>query len=174
MTDIKKIVVIGPESTGKSTLSEALAKELGTVWVPEYARSYLENLGHSYEEPDLLTIAEGQLQSEDSLLLQANKILICDTDLQVIKVWSEAKYGRCHPQVMQQIAERKYDLYILTDIDMPWQPDPLREHPAPEERKYFFNIYHDIVSNSNIPWVLVTGNEEERLVTATKAVSGLL
>ncbi len=174
MTDIKKIVVIGPESTGKSTLSEALAKELGTVWVPEYARSYLENLGHSYEEHDLLTIAEGQLQSEDSLLLQANKILICDTDLQVIKVWSEAKYGRCHPQVMQQIAERKYDLYILTDIDMTWQPDPLREHPAPEERKYFFNIYHDIVSSSNIPWVLATGNEKERLATATKAVIALL
>lgn len=170
---VKKIVVIGPESTGKSTLSEALAAALGTVWVPEYARAYLENLARSYTEEDLLTIANGQLECEDRLLEQANKYLICDTDLYVIKVWSEAKYGRCNSRILEQIAERKYDLYLLTGIDMPWTDDPLREHPAPEDRKYFYDIYRDIVSNSGSAWLAVDGNEEERLRTALDAIGRL-
>lgn len=170
---LKKIVVIGPESTGKSTLSEALAKALHTVWVPEYARAYLESLGRPYAEGDLLLMAAGQIASEDRLIQQANKYLICDTDLYVIKVWSEAKYGRCNSRILEQIAERKYDLYLLTGIDMPWTDDPLREHPAPEDRKYFYDVYQDIVSNSGSAWLAVDGNEEERLRTALDVIGRL-
>ena len=126
--DIKKIVVIGPESTGKSTLSEALATALHTVWVPEYAREYLEHLNRPYSETDLQAIARGQLLKEGEVAPLVNKVLICDTDLYVIKVWSEHKYGRCHASILEEIARRKYDLYLLTGIDMPWSPDPLREH----------------------------------------------
>jgi NadR type nicotinamide-nucleotide adenylyltransferase len=159
---IKKAVVIGPESTGKSTLSEALATALHTSWVPEYAREYLEQINRPYEQPDLLLIAKGQLASEDALAKTANDVLICDTDLYVLKVWSEAKYGNCHKMILEQIASRSYDLYLLTDIDIAWQDDPLREHPLPEERRYFYSIYRDIVINSGIAWASISGNLEQR------------
>ncbi len=174
MSEIKKIVVIGPESTGKSTLSQQLAHTLNTIWVPEFARGYLENLGRGYTEEDLVEISKGQVSSEDNCAKKASKFLICDTDLYVIKVWSEAKYGRCHSYILQEIAIRKYDLYLLTDIDIPWTDDPLREHPLPSEREYFYNIYRDIVVNSGTRWAKIYGDEKQRLHLATKAVFQLL
>ncbi len=170
MSSLKRIVVIGPESTGKSTLSEELATELGTVWVPEYARRYLEKLDRPYNEADLIEIAKGQLASEDTLAKEAKDFLICDTDLYVTKVWSEAKYGRCDKYILEHIAERKYDLYLLTNIDITWTDDPLREHPLPEERIYFYNLYKDIVQHSGVEWVDISGNEKERLALAVDAV----
>lgn len=174
MSEIKKIVVIGPESTGKSTLSETLAATLQTIWVPEFARNYLETLGRDYNENDLLEIARGQMAAEEQLLATAGKYLVCDTDLYVIKVWSEAKYGRCHPWILEQIAARKYDLYLLTYIDIVWEDDPLREHPEPSERKYFYNIYRDIVTQSSVPWADIRGDEKMRIDLATNAVHKLL
>ncbi|MCD6063539.1 MAG: ATPase [Flavipsychrobacter sp.] len=170
---VKKIVVIGPESTGKSTLSEALAESLQTVWVPEYARGYLEKRHGTYDEADLLQIAKGQLALEDNLFKKASKTLICDTDLYVIKVWSEHKYGRCHQWILDQIASRKYDLYLLTDIDFDWQDDPLREHPSAEMRQYFHKIYRDIVINSGVPYALISSTPEERLKAALQAINAL-
>ena len=172
--DIKKIVVIGPESTGKSTLSEALATALHTVWVPEYAREYLEHLNRPYSETDLQAIARGQLLKEGEVAPLVNKVLICDTDLYVIKVWSEHKYGRCHASILEEIARRKYDLYLLTGIDMPWSPDPLREHAETEMRQYFYNIYRDIVANSGVPFAEINGNESERLQKAIEAINNIL
>lgn len=163
---LKKIVVIGPESTGKSTLSKALAEQLNTVWVPEYARTYLEQRGQNYQYEDLTAIAQGQLLSEDKLAKQANKYLICDTDLYVLKVWSEHKYGKVDNYILEAIASRQYDAYILCDIDMPWDADPLREHPEPEMRRYFFNMYKDIVLHSGKPFVIVSGHQEKRLEEA--------
>lgn len=171
MSEIKKVVVIGPESTGKSTLSADLAKVLKTVWVPEYAREYLESNNRPYNEEDLLHIAKGQLEQEDKYAQTANSILICDTDLHVIKIWSEAKFGQCNRWILEQIAERKYDLYLLTDIDTIWEDDPLREHPLPEGRRYFYSLYHDIVHNAGIPAVMVKGSREERLKTALQAIN---
>ncbi|UPK70377.1 AAA family ATPase [Chitinophaga filiformis] len=169
-----KVVVIGPESTGKSTLSEQLAAHYQTVWVPEYARQYLEALPRSYEQHDLLTIAEGQLALEDDLAAAANRLLICDTDLHVIKVWSEYKYGTCDPHILAQIAKRPYDLYLLTYIDIPWEEDPQREYPDPAMREYFYNIYRDLVAASGVPWVEIKGNFEERKLLAVTAVDKLL
>ena len=166
-------MVIGPESTGKSTLSEGLAKALHTVWVPEYARGYLEGLDREYNETDLLAIAKGQVITEDELEIKANEYLICDTDLYVLKVWSEAKYGYCHKDILQEIAQRKYDLYLLTYIDVLWTDDPLREHPAPHEREYFYKQYVEIVQNSGVHWVDVRGNEQERLSTSIEAIKRL-
>ncbi len=170
----KRIVIIGPESTGKSTLAKQLAQHLSASSVPEYARAYLENLNRPYVQQDLLTIALGQIETEDTTaLLNPDKWLFCDTDLQVIKVWSESKYGTCDEKILQLIAERNYDFYILTDIDMPWQDDPLREHPEPEAREHFFNIYKDIVLHSGLPFVWVKGNELERLEMAVEALGTL-
>lgn len=171
MNEVKKIVVIGPESTGKSTLSEMLANALQTVWVPEHARAYLEKLARDYTEQDLLKIAKAQIADEQRLLKDANQYLVCDTDLYVIKVWSESKYGQCDRWILEEIAKQKYDLYLLTGIDMPWQDDPLREHPLPEERSYFYNIYRDIVIQSGVPWAAITGDEKTRLDYALNMVN---
>ncbi len=165
-------MVIGPESTGKSTLSAQLAAHFNTVWVKEFARGYLETLHRPYDEQDLLAIAEGQLRAEDEAAAQAGGLLICDTDLYVIKVWSEARYGDCDPRILDLIASRRYDGYLLTYIDIPWEDDPQREHPLPEEREYFYNIYRDIVINSGLPWADIRGSYEERLKTAVAAVEG--
>jgi NadR type nicotinamide-nucleotide adenylyltransferase len=166
---IKKIVVIGPESTGKSTLSKALAEQLNTVWVPEYARSFLEQNNNQYEYEDLLTIARGQIALEDEWTLRANQYLICDTDLYVMKVWSEHKFAKVDSFILETIAQRQYDGYILCDIDMPWTEDPLREHPEPKMRQYFYTIYKDIVHHSGKKFVTVSGNENERLIQALKS-----
>ncbi|SFN79262.1 nicotinamide-nucleotide adenylyltransferase, NadR type [Chitinophaga sp. YR627] len=169
-----KVVVIGPESTGKSTLSEQLAAHYQTMWVPEYARQYLEALPRPYEQSDLLSIAKGQLAQEDQLAARANRLLICDTDLHVIKVWSEHKYGNCDPEILQIIQDRKYDLYLLTYIDIPWEEDPQREHPDPAMREYFYNVYRELVMASGVPWVEIRGSLEERIASAIAAVDKLL
>ena len=121
-----KIVVIGPESTGKSTLSKSLAEYFKCPWVPEYAREYLEKLKGQYTYDDLLKIAKGQINKEETAIKKTENLLICDTDLHVIKVWSQHKFGKVHSWVEQLITDRKYDLYLLTDIDIPWENDPQR------------------------------------------------
>lgn len=170
---MKKVVVIGPESTGKSTLSEQLASCYQTAWVHEYARDYLTPSQNIYTEADLLHIAKGQVALEETIAASATGMLICDTDLYVMKVWSEHSYGRCHKWILEQIAVRKYDFYILTDIDMAWTPDPLREHGEAHMRNYFFKQYLDILINSNVPWVKVSGNELQRLQQAQNALKHL-
>jgi NadR type nicotinamide-nucleotide adenylyltransferase len=170
---MKKVVVIGPESTGKSTLSEKLAAHFNTVWTPEYAREYLEEIGRPYEQQDLWEIAQGQLRLEDEKARKANGLLICDTDLYVIKVWSEHKYGQVDPRILEQIAARPYDLYLLTYIDIPWEDDPQREYPDPQMREYFYRIYHDIVVNAGVPWADIRGSFAEREERAIKAINSL-
>lgn len=169
-TSLKKIVIIGPESTGKSTLSSALASHYGTRMVPEFARAYLDNLDRDYEEADLLSIAKGQIAAEELASRHVKNHLICDTDLNVIKVWSEHKYQRCSTAILQTIAVRKYDLYLLTDIDFPWQEDRLREHPEPEMRHYFFQVYLDLVQQSGVPFAVISGNKEQRLQQAIAVI----
>jgi NadR type nicotinamide-nucleotide adenylyltransferase len=171
---MKKVVVIGPESTGKSTLSEKLAAHFNTVWTPEYAREYIDQLQRPYEESDLQEIAAGQIALEQHMARQANGVLICDTDLYVIKVWSEHKYGHCDPRILQQIAQQQCDLYLLTYIDLPWEEDPQREYPDPEMRHYFYDIYREIVINSGVEWKDIRGSYEEREALAIAAVQQLL
>ena len=171
---MKKVVVIGPESTGKSTLSEKLAAHFNTVWTPEYAREYIDQLPRPYGEHDLLEIAAGQVALERQQLLRANNVLICDTDLYVIKVWSEHKYGQCDPRILSQIAKQQCDLYLLTYIDLPWEEDPQREYPDPEMRHYFYHIYRDIVMQSGAYWEDIRGGYDEREAAAIAAVRQLL
>lgn len=171
-SEIKKVVILGPECTGKSELSEYLAQEFNTVWVKEYARVYIESLERPYTADDLPVIARGQLSLEDALAPRANRLLICDTDLYVIKVWSNFKYGYCDPQILKSIAARKYDLYLLSYIDVPWQFDPLREHP--QEREILFELYHQEMQNQHVPFRIIKGSREERRRVATEAVRKLL
>ena len=183
---IKKIVLIGPESTGKSTLSEQLAQHYDTMWCPEFAREYLLTNGTNYSYEDLLTIAKGQLALEDEylhmtetrslpLLESGGKIpLIIDTDMYVMKVWCEFVFGQCHRFILEQIVSRKYDLYLLCNVDLPWTPDELREYPDLESRQKLYNMYKDIMINQPIPWIDIYGNNEERLKIAINEIDRLL
>lgn len=180
---LKKIVIIGPESTGKSTLSEQLATHYKTVWCPEYAREYLLKNGMNYTYDDLLTIAKGQIELEEKTVQSAashspfttrHSPVFIDTDMYVMKVWCEFVFDKCHRFILEQIVERKYDLYLLCNIDLEWTKDELREYPALEIRERLYKIYKDIMINQPVPWVEISGDYDERLQTAVKAVDEIL
>lgn len=169
---LRKIVVIGPESTGKSTLCAALAAHFQTAWVREYAREYLEEHGTDYIYETLTTIARGQLALEEAAA--ADDLLFIDTDLYVIKVWSEYVFGRCEAWVLDEIVRRKYHAYLLANTDLPWADDPLREYPDPGVRERLYHIYKDLLINQSVPWAEVSGVGEQRLLGAIGAVERLL
>ncbi|AMQ55271.1 AAA family ATPase [Algoriphagus sanaruensis] len=169
----KRILILGPESTGKSTLAEDLGKHFGEPWVPEFAREYLEKIDRPYEYEDLLKIAKGQILQEDTLVERASNYLFCDTDLRVIHVWSEHKYGKTDSWVLEEMQRRVYDLILLTDIDLPWEPDPLREHPDLEMRQYFFEKYQMLAEQSGFPWQVLSGDRKTRSNQAIQYLSDL-
>lgn len=169
---VKKVAVIGPECTGKSELSGYLATHFKTEWVPEYARGYIGRLTRPYTQDDLLTIAHGQLRIEDEFTRDSNKVLICDTNLYVIKIWSEFKFGKCNEEILQQIASRKYDLYLLTYVDIPWQEDPQREHP--HKRQELYDIYLREMQNQQVPFVEIKGDRELRRKTAVDSIERII
>jgi nicotinamide riboside kinase len=200
---VKKVAIIGPESTGKSTLCERLANHYQTLWVPEYARQYLTQHGMSYTYDDLLTIAHGQRALEDEDLRKvehslapeqpilsgvegwsaakpraesrgSSPLLFIDTDMYVMKVWCEFVYNKCHQWIIDQIVSRHYDLYLLCNIDIPWSPDVLREYPNPRPRQELFRMYHDILVNQPTPWAFISGDNDERLQSAINAVNSIL
>lgn len=175
---LKKIVAIGPESTGKSYLCEQLARHYNTSWCKEYAREYLLTNGNKYSYDDLLSIAKGQLQLEDSLtqsvIANRQSAIFIDTDMYVMKVWSEFVFNNCHRFILDKILERKYDLYLFCNIDLPWVADELREYPDLLTRQKLYYIYKDILVNQAIPWVDVHGDEAHRLQIAITAVDNLL
>lgn len=170
--EVKRVVIIGPECTGKSELSALLADIYKTVWVKEYAREYLDQLQRPYVPDDLTRIARGQVSREDAMANEANKVLICDTDLYVIKVWSNFKYGYCDQEILDLIASRKYDLYLLTYIDIPWISDPLREHP--DQREELYSIYLREMQDQPVPFAEVKGNRAQRRMIAINAIDTLL
>jgi len=193
---IKKIVVIGPESTGKSTLCEQLAQHFNAQWCSEFAREYLLTNGTDYTFEDLETIAKGQLAMEDNALSMVNSqwsmveenrfvnsysllaiphppLLFIDTDMYVMKVWCEYVFGKCHNFILDEIVKRRYDLYLLCNIDLPWTYDPLREYPDEKPRQELYKIYKDILINQKVPWVEISGGYEERLEKAMEAVTGI-
>ena len=195
---IKKVVIIGPESTGKSTLCELLAQHYGMQWCPEFAREYLITNGMDYRFDDLLTIAKGQLAMEDEYTALAESqwsmvsertwvnphsfhttqkppLLFIDTDMYVMKVWCEYVFDKSHQFILDEIANRKYDLYLLCNTDLPWVKDELREYPDEANRKELFAIYKDILINQNVPWVEISGSSyEDRVLTAIAAVEEYL
>ena len=131
---ILRVVLYGPESTGKTTLAKALAKHYQTQWVQEFARDYLQNKWEEQQAvctlEDLPIIVAGQLELENQKLAKANKVMFCDTNLVVTRVWSETHFdGYCHPEILAYSEKWSYDLYLLTGIDTPWVKDDLRDRP---------------------------------------------
>lgn len=172
-----KIVLFGPESTGKTTLSRQLARHFNSVWVPEYAREYLQNKWNNErktcEPKDLLPIAIGQMKLENELAQKTDTVLICDTDLLETKVYSEAYYvGSCDPILEKFALQNTYDLYFLTYIDTPWQADDLRDKP--NEREQMFIAFERALIENQRPYVLLKGDKKQRLACAVKHVDELL
>jgi len=168
-----KIVIIGPESTGKSTLSKDLADYYEEPWVQEYAREYIENLDRPYEFDDLLAISRGQIAKEEELEQVAHRFLFCDTDLHVIDIWSRHRFGKTHPWILKQINSRRYDLYLITNIDLPWEADPQREHPDPKMRQYFMDKYIETVLQTGKPYKILQGDRKTRLKMAIEKITTL-
>jgi NadR type nicotinamide-nucleotide adenylyltransferase len=172
-SNIKKIVIVGPESTGKSSLCAALSEYYQSIWCPEYAREYLLTNGRDYKHEDLLTIAKGQLQLEEEYAKKMNavassKYLFIDTDMYVMKVWCEFVFGQCHKFILDQIVTREYDAYLLCKPDIPWVQDELREYPDESTRIRLYHYYKDLMIHQSTPWVEVEGGYEDRLQTAIK------
>ena len=172
---VRRIVVIGPESTGKSTLCRQLAAHYETAWCPEYARAYLLEHGTKYSFDHLLKIAQGQLALEDeqALLLAAKQPdarFFIDTDMQVMRVWCEYVFNDCHQWILNKIVERKYDLYLLCSPDLPWTPDELREYPDEKNRLELFHMYREIMIEQKVPWTIISGKQNDRLQKAIAAV----
>ena len=193
---IKKIVVIGPESTGKSTLCKQLANHYKTLWVPEFAREYLEKHGMDYNYEDLLTIAKTQIAVEEeyetamrntelemrnnqsgSLFttqqLPTDALLFIDTDMYVMKVWCEFAFNKCHNWILNQIVYRQYDLYLLCNVDLPWVKDNLREYPDLKIRNRLYRYYEDIMINQAIPWIGISGDYEKRFKKAIDSINSI-
>jgi NadR type nicotinamide-nucleotide adenylyltransferase len=170
---VRRISLTGPESTGKSTLAAQLAAHYGTVFVPEVARTYLEENGPQYILADLEAIAHGQLDAEEAAATHANQLLFCDTDLLVIKIWAENAFGTCPPWVLAELAQPRYALTLLLGIDLPWEADPLREHPEPAQRQHFYNLYRAELQARRWPFVEVSGSPAQRLAQACAAIDAV-
>lgn len=167
-----KIAIVGPESTGKSWLTEQLRRHYNSLSVPEMAREYLNNLQRDYRESDLKKIAALQCKTEDDQLKKHPEYLICDTTLLVIKIWSTFKYNSCDTWIVEEEKKRQYDFYLLTDIDLAWEDDPLREHP--DKRRELFSIFYRSLIRKGVAFAVIFGSGEERQKRAIRAVEAAI
>ena len=174
-SEIIKIALFGPESTGKTTLAKQLAEHFDTVWTPEFARDYLQEkwdkTAQICDVNDMLPIAYGQTKLENQSLSTANKYLFCDTNLMVTKVFSEVYYNFCDPVLDKAARKHKYDLIFLTDIDVPWERDDLRDKA--EGRESVFALFKQALIANNKPFITLSGDKEWRLKKAVSIIDDL-
>ncbi len=164
----KKIAIVGPESTGKSTITQQLARHYNTLWVPEYARYYCAALTEPCDLQDEINMFHGQVALEESILAVAQKDLIfCDTTFLTVKIWSDEVFGETPEIVLKALPEYHYDLYLLMDIDLPWQEDPLRDFP--HKREHFMEVWKQELKALNANYKII-GGLESRLDNAITAV----
>ena len=174
---ILRVVLYGPESTGKTTLAKALAKHYQTEWVQEFARDYLQNKWEEQQAvctlEDLPIIVAGQLELENQKLVKANRLLFCDTNVLVTRVWSETHFdGYCHPEILGYSEKWSYDLYLLTGIDVPWVKDDLRDRP--DDRQSMFDHFKSTLDKLQKNYVVLEGNQDLRLNKAIASIDPLL
>ena len=174
-----RVAITGPESSGKSALAAGLAGRWRTAWVPEFAREYLLALPDpaAYTLADLEAIARGQLAAETryAATLPPGAPLFCDTDLLVVLIWAEARFGRC-PAWLRAAAldPAAYGLRLLLHPDLPWEPDPLREAPDPAVRAHLFGRYRATLQAAGLPFTEISGVGEIRSEAANRAVESFL
>ena len=176
-TDCLRIVLYGPESTGKTTLAKALAEAYQTSWVPEFARNYLEEKWNKKREicnlEDLIIIAEGQIKNENEALKHARDFVFCDTNILVTKAWSETHFhGYCAPEIEYYVETFQYEHYFLTDIDVPWEADNLRDRP--NNREEMFLYFKRILDKKKVPYHLIKGTHRQRMIQAKEILKRLI
>lgn len=169
---VRRVCVFGPESTGKSTLAKQLAERFGTVYVPEYAKTYIETTGKEIDDDDMLAIARGQCALEDAVARDANRVLFCDSDLVTSIIWSGRLVGRVPEWLRKEADRRHYDLYLLTHYDVPWVDDVHRY--IPEESPAFFDRCVLELESRKRPFSQIKGGWEERFNLAVAAVEKML
>lgn len=172
-SNIIKIVLYGPESTGKTTLAKALAAHFNTIWIPEFARDYLQEKWDKRRElctiDDLLPIAKGQIRLENEGLKRANQWMFCDTNVLTTAVYSQIYYNTCDDALLEAAKKNQYDLYLLTAIDVPWEKDDLRDKP--NEREMLLEQFKNALDTYQLPYILISGEKEARLKTAIRILS---
>ena len=165
-----RIAVTGPESTGKSSMVEQLAKHYGGSIVPEFAREYLTILNRPYTADDVEIIARKQIEQEEAFSENSN-IILCDTDLLVCRIWMEVVFGACPDWLVAESRKQRYSHTLLMNIDIPWEPDPLREHP--HLREELFNRYRTILIEDQRSFTIISGMNEARFENAKSAINHL-
>jgi len=166
--NIYKVAILGAESTGKTTLAKKLADHYESIYIPEFAREYIENLNRPYSLNDIVAIAKQHQQNEKDAMRIANKILFTDTELIIAKVWCEEKFKIVPDYISEHLKAQQYDLYILTANDIPWQNDPVRENP--DKRDYLFSLYEKELKNLKANYKIIDGTGETRFLNAIKAM----
>lgn len=169
-----KIAVIGPESTGKTALTQQLSEKYRAPWIPEYARGYVENLQQAYTYEDVCAIAQHQLEVENTLSLRFPEasFVFFDTELIITKVWFEYCYNNVPAFVSEHMKQHSMDFYLLCFPDLAWEPDAVREHGT--DRDFFFEWYRREIEQTGKPYVIVNGTGPDRLHNATAAVESYI
>ena len=168
-----KIAVVGPESTGKSIMTSQLAREFETWYVPEYSRDYFQGSDKQYTLQDEVNVFHGQVALENAIMdATPENLLFCDTTILTVKIWSDYLFGATPENVLNEIGTRPYDLYLLMDIDLPWEDDPLRDFP--DKRDYFMEVWKKELVGLDARYEVVRGLGEERFSAARDVVSKFL
>lgn len=168
----KKVVLIGPESTGKTIMAKLLAENFNTSWVEEYGRDYFIEKDGKLILEDISKIAEGQIKLEEEKMKEGHKVLFCDTDLIVTCIWSEIYFKECPLEVTRLSFERMYDLYLLMDIDIPWEDDGTREFP--HLRQWHFDRIKEELDKRKLNYKIISGNFNERFLSAKRNVEEII
>ena len=164
----RKIAIVGPESTGKTTLCRQLAEWFDGEWIPEAAREYISSCKQPYTKEDVENIARHQIGLEDEIEKSLNPWLFCDTNLLVIKIWMEDVFETCPEWILKEWKDRRYDLHLLLKPDLLWEADPIRENP--DRQEYFYKLYQNELQNSVVLWSEISGSGEARLQQAIRAI----
>ena len=177
MTKIKRIVIYGPESTGKTTLTESLARHFDEPYSPEYVRQYWIDHDGDITAKDLEAIGQGQSAGEKAAESRAKRMVFCDTDLLTCRLWDDLLFpGHCPDWVRTEgdLRARSAALYLLCDNDLPYRPDPMRSFPDAEGRRMCRELWQRTLEELEVGFVLIQGSGEERLARAIRAVELLL
>jgi len=166
--NIYRIAIMGPESTGKTSIAQMLAQHYATVFSPEYSRTYMENLDRKYTVEDVFHCIREQAKEEEKLLTMANRFLFADTEHIMGKVWLEDVFKSSPAWVEELIRQKPYDLYLLTRPDLPFVPDPVRENPG--RRDFFYEWYERELKERNAEYTILSGKNEERIQNAIKVI----